>query len=79
MNILSRRDLKALMAYQNNPCISIFLPTHRKAGPEMQQNPLRLKNLLHQAQDLLLARGIESTQVEALLGDERQLNGSSPK
>lgn len=67
MNALSRHELKALMAYQSNPCISIFLPTHQEAGPEMQQDPLRLKNLHHQAQEILLARSIESTQVETLL------------
>jgi hypothetical protein len=66
-NTLSKSELKRLMTYQNDPCLSIFLPTHRKAGPEMQQDPLRLKNLLHQAQDLLLARMVESTQVEAFL------------
>lgn len=66
MNTLPKSELKMLMAYQNNPCISIFLPTHRKAGPEMQQDPLRLKNLLHQAEDMLI-RTIESTQVKALL------------
>src|SRR5438270_577432 len=67
MNTLSMHDLKALMAYQSNPCISIFLPTHQEAGLAMQQDPLRLKNLLHQAQGILLARSIESAQIEALL------------
>jgi hypothetical protein len=67
MNTLSKSELKRLMAYQNNPCISIFLPTHRKAGPEMQQDPLRLKNLLHQAEHMLFVRTIETTQVETLL------------
>jgi hypothetical protein len=67
MNTLSKSELKELMTYQNDPCLSIFLPTHRRAGLEMQQDPLRLKNLLHQAEAMLLARTIESTQVEALL------------
>jgi hypothetical protein len=67
MNALSKNELKTLIRYQNDPCLSIFLPTHRRAGPDIQQDPLRLKNLLHQAQDLLLARIPESTQVEAFL------------
>lgn len=67
MHTLSTSELKSLMVYQNNPCLSIFLPTHRKAGPEMQQDPLRLKNLLHQAEDMLLTRAIENTLIEALL------------
>jgi hypothetical protein len=67
MNTLSRRELKGLMEYQNNPCISIFLPTHRQAGIEMQQDQLRLRNQLREAEHLLLASNIASTQIEALL------------
>ncbi len=67
MKTLSKSELKALMTYQSDPCLSIFLPTHRRAGPDMLQDPLRLKNLLHQAQGLLLAHTPESTQVEGFL------------
>lgn len=73
MYTLSKNELKTLIRYQNDPCLSIFLPTHHRAGPDMQQDPLRLKNLLHQAQDLLLARIPESTQVEAFLKPIRTL------
>lgn len=67
MSTVSRSELRGLMEQQGNPCISIFLPTHRKAGIEMQQDPLRLRNQLREAEHLLLARNIESTQIEALL------------
>jgi hypothetical protein len=33
---------------------SVFLPTHR-AGPEVEQGPIRLKNLLRQATEALKA------------------------
>ena len=67
MNILSHSELKALMEQQSDPCISIFLPTHHKSGPEIQQDPIRFRNQLREAEYLLFARDIESTQVEALL------------
>lgn len=67
MSTLSRDELKGLMEQLNHPCISIFLPTHRKAGFEIQQDPLRLRNQLREAEHLLLARNIDSTQIGALL------------
>jgi hypothetical protein len=67
MNTLSRSEFKILMEQQDSLCISIFLPTHRKAGIEMQQDQLRLRNLLREAEHLLLVRNIDTTQVEALL------------
>ncbi len=67
MNILSQSELKALMEQQSDPCISIFLPTHHKGGPEIQQDPIRFRNQLREAEYLLLARNIERTQVGALL------------
>lgn len=67
MNTISRNELKGLMEEQSNPCISIFLPTHRKAGIEMQQDLQRLRNQLRETEYLLRARNIKSTQIEALL------------
>src|SRR5690625_2950746 len=34
------------------PCVSIYLPTHR-SGPETRQDPIRLKNLLRDANEEL--------------------------
>lgn len=67
MNTLSYSELKLLMEQQDSQCISIFLPTHRKAGVEMQQDPLRLRNLLREAERLLLVRNSDTTQIETLL------------
>jgi len=49
MNLVSRNELKDLMERHQGPCVSIFLPTHR-AGKEIQQGPIRLKNLLREAE-----------------------------
>jgi hypothetical protein len=45
MKMLNRKELKGLVENPKGPCVSIFMPTHFK-GPETQQDPIRLKNLL---------------------------------
>ncbi len=62
MDIFDRPDLDNLLKTQAGPCVSIFLPTER-AGREVQQNPIRLKNLLKEAEHRLKdlgVRGVES-------------------
>jgi hypothetical protein len=49
METLSQEDLKALVDQSEGPCVSIFIPTHR-AGADIQQDPIRLKNMLRQAE-----------------------------
>ena len=45
MNELSKDELRLLIEKGKAPSLSIYLPTH-KAGAEVQQNAIRLKNLL---------------------------------
>jgi hypothetical protein len=46
--------------------VSIFLPTHR-AGPEIRQDPIRLKNLLKQAESELIREGTRPADARELL------------
>lgn len=62
MKVLDRRELKGLAEGRKGPCVSIFMPTHRK-GPETQQGPIRLKNLLREAEQQLVK--LEVRPVEA--------------
>ena len=71
MSRLSREDLRYLHESAEPPCVSIYLPTHR-AGAETQQNPIRFKNLLKQAEEKLRAGGWED-HVEEVLGASRRL------
>ncbi|MEJ2732273.1 MAG: hypothetical protein P8189_01685 [Anaerolineae bacterium] len=66
MDILSRDDLKNLSEKRDGWHVSIFMPTHR-AGPETQQDPIRLKNLLGQAEERLVAAGLRPPEAEARL------------
>jgi hypothetical protein len=66
MDLLSKAELRALIAERAGPCISIYLPTHR-TGPETRQDPIRFKNLLKQAEERLHAGGVKRGEVEKVL------------
>ena len=66
MSLLNRAELKRLIEVREEWCISIFMPTHR-AGPEIQQDPVRLKNFLGEAKERLLESGLRRPDVDALL------------
>jgi hypothetical protein len=72
MRLFSATDLKSLVDEHEAPCISIFMPTHR-SGPEVQQGPIRLKNLLHEALERLMASGLRSSEAEELLSPVQDL------
>jgi hypothetical protein len=72
MDILNPAHLKSLIAQQGKWCVSIYMPTHR-VGREQQQNPIRLKNLLAEAETKLLANGIRRPEVHELVDPAEQL------
>lgn len=71
MNIPSRTELRTLMEQHPGPCISILLPTHR-SGVEIQQDPLRLRHAVQEAEHGISRQGscyrdLHSAQVEHML------------
>jgi hypothetical protein len=72
MDVVRRADLERLALQGTAPCVSLFLPTHR-GGREVQQAPIRLKNLLRQAADGLEANGASVPTIESLLAPLRRL------
>jgi hypothetical protein len=51
--MLALQDLKELLSTgRAGPCVSIYLPTHRR-HPDNQQDPIRFRNLVKQAADSL--------------------------
>jgi hypothetical protein len=66
MENLTLDQIKGLAQQTQSPGISIFLPTHR-AGQDIQQDPIRFKNLLREAELSLLDKGIGPREVSALL------------
>src|SRR5512135_1229202 len=72
MDILNPTDLKSLIAQQGKWSVSLYMPTQR-AGREQQQNPLRLKNLLAEAETKLLANGLRRSEVKRLMRPAEEL------
>jgi len=66
MIVFGKRNLHELLNQAPDPGVSIYLPTHR-AGREVQQGPIRLKNLLAAAERLLADQGYKSAQITELL------------
>lgn len=65
MDTLSRDELRTLMEERCDVCVSIYMPTHRTG--DVQQDPIRLKNLVNQAQEKLVAAGLRPAMAKALL------------
>jgi hypothetical protein len=72
MNLLSNEMLRRLIAEQERPCVSIYMPTVRM-GDETRQNPIRFKNLLNQAEEMLVEAGYRRPEARALLGPGHEL------
>jgi hypothetical protein len=66
VDILTKEKYTDLLQTSDQLLISIYMPTHR-VGREMQQDPIRLKNLLSKAEQLLLARGSRKPEAENIL------------
>ncbi len=66
MNLFTVDELTTLTTASNSTCISIYAPMER-LGIETQQNPIRLKNLVRQAVEKLLAMGLPEQDAKELL------------
>src|SRR5205085_7810189 len=73
MIMFSRSDLDELVAVDNAPAVSLYLPTH-VAGREIRQDPIRLKNLLSSAAERLAATW-RRPEIEELLEPAGSLAG----
>ncbi len=66
MDIMTRAELEQLMLKEQQWCVSIYMPTHR-TGVDAQQDPIRLKNLLGEAEKHLAGRGIGRRDIQSIL------------
>jgi hypothetical protein len=71
MDQISREQLRQLAERKGQWCVTLYLPTHR-ARPDAQQDPIRLKNLLGQAQEQLQSRGVRGPDARSLLAPAQQ-------
>lgn len=52
--------------------VSLYMPAHR-AGRDTEQDPIRFKNLLKEAEERLLAKGLRSPEIHGLLEPAKRL------
>jgi hypothetical protein len=66
MDFIPKDEIRELMLKRDDNCVSVFLPTHR-AGREIEQDPIRLDNLLRKAEKELIDRGMRSPDAKGFL------------
>ena len=77
MDLITMEQLKEILKVRSDWCVSIFMPTHR-VGQEIQQDPIRFKNLLSDVERRLLSKGVRLPDVkEALKNPQRLLQSST--
>jgi hypothetical protein len=69
---VTQDDIRDLIATRSAPAVSIYQPSHR-AGPEAEQNILRYKNLLSDAEAKLAQHGLSNSVKGGILRPARAL------
>ncbi|MFB9905744.1 baeRF3 domain-containing protein [Allokutzneria oryzae] len=72
MDPFSRHDLDTLIRQPQSHSVSLYLPTHR-AGPETQQDPIDLTNLIRRAEADLVRGGLRRVAALGILHPARTL------
>jgi hypothetical protein len=72
VDLFTEDDLRELISVHFDNCISIYLPTIR-SGAEMQQNPIRFKNQVTEAEKQLMERGLRRATAATLLDPAKRL------
>ena len=65
MNLISAEELKALVQQSPGLCVSIYRPVAQ--GTEIQQNPIRFKNLIREAEDKIVEYGFDKKEAAEFL------------
>lgn len=76
MENLTLDEIKRLATQKQDPVVSIYMPTHR-AGQDTYQDPIRYKNLLKDAEQLLEHRGMSRRDVENFMKPAQDLLNES--
>lgn len=72
MDTFTRQNLKQLTAVDDDPALSIYMPT-RRSGREVRQNPIRFKNVMKQASAQLSERAAQGDAIRRMLGKASSL------
>jgi hypothetical protein len=72
MDMITLAELKTLTDRHDDCCVSVYMPTHRY-GRDAEQDPIRLKNLLREAEERLESKGMRSPDVREMLKPAQSL------
>lgn len=72
MSLLSREEVKALVEQPKGLCVSIYMPIYRLAA-DIQQNSIRLKNLMRQAESSIVESGMSDKEAGEFLQPLQEL------
>lgn len=73
MKLLSINELKTLVEKPDGYCVSLYMPTI-KLGAETQQNPIRFKNLMREAEEQLIKSGLRAQDARDLLQPAQEID-----
>ncbi|MET3114742.1 hypothetical protein AAKU52_002479 [Pedobacter sp. CG_S7] len=75
MNLLNKHLVQELLLVNEDPCLSLYMPTHR-SHPENLQDPIKFKNLVKQLEESLLKQ-YSSKEVAKILEPIEELGNNS--
>lgn len=68
---LNLETIESLLEKHDGWCVSIYIPTHR-AGKDIREDPIRLKNRLAEAEEQLEKAGVDTSEIRQLCESARQ-------
>ena len=71
MSLFPVDEIQYLITHHDQPCVSLYMPTHR-SGRDIEQDPIRFKNLLKQAEAGLTEAGYRAPEARQMLEKPRQ-------
>lgn len=72
MYTLTKNKIRSLIEKHQSPCISIYMPTHKK-GREVEQNSIRFKNLIRKIENSLSEEDVRKAEIEKMLSPANEL------
>jgi hypothetical protein len=72
MDNITRTDVRELVEQDGKWHVSLYMPTHR-IGRDQQQDPIRLKNLVNEAEKKLLEFGLRRPDVQEMFAPAEEL------
>lgn len=76
IDLLASHDVARLVGHEGEPCVSLYVPTHRHA-PGTDQDQVRFRNLAADARSQLADRGQSSAAADAILAPVEALVADS--